>query len=84
MRFKSLTRVYDFLQVLHIKRSHSTKNYYLPMYIIFTIIYLLQKQKLNPTKYYEQEINMRNIVRHTEHDGQMYAKFGGLTSYELL
>jgi hypothetical protein len=55
MRFKNLTRVYDFLQVLHIKRSHSTKNYYFPMHILFTIIYLLQEYKLNPNKYCEQE-----------------------------
>jgi hypothetical protein len=55
MRFKDLTRVYDFLQVLHIKRSHYTKNDYFPMNILFTIIYLLQEQKLNPNKYYEQE-----------------------------
>jgi hypothetical protein len=55
MRFKGLTRVYDFLQVLHIKRSHYTKNDYFPMYILFTIIYLLQEHKLNPNKYYDQE-----------------------------
>jgi hypothetical protein len=47
--------VYDFLQVLHIKRSHCTKSDYFPMYILFTIIYLLQEQKLNPNKYYELE-----------------------------
>jgi hypothetical protein len=29
-------------------------------------------------------INMSNFVQATEHDVQMHAKFGGLTSYELL
>jgi hypothetical protein len=55
MRFKNLTRVYDFIQLLNIKRSHSAKNDYFPMHILLTIIYLLQEQKLNPNKYYEQE-----------------------------
>jgi uncharacterized protein with PQ loop repeat len=53
MRLVILTWFSDFMQVLDIKRSHSTKNDYLPMYILFTIIYLLQEHKLNPNKYYE-------------------------------
>jgi hypothetical protein len=32
---------YDFLQVLHIKRSYSTKDDYLSKHIQFTTIYLL-------------------------------------------
>jgi hypothetical protein len=31
-----------------------------------------------------RKINMRNFVQATDHDVQMYEKFGGLTSYELL
>jgi hypothetical protein len=31
-----------------------------------------------------QGINMRNLKQATEHDVQMHAKFGSLTSYELL
>jgi hypothetical protein len=42
-----LTMFYDFMQVLHIKRRHPTKNEYFPKYIPFTTIYLLQEQKLN-------------------------------------
>jgi hypothetical protein len=52
MRFKSLTRVYDFIEVIHIKMSHSTKNDSFPMYILFTIIYLLQEQGLNHNHYF--------------------------------
>jgi hypothetical protein len=63
MRFKSLKRVYDFLQVLQINMSHSTKNDYLPMYILFTIIYLLKEQKLNPINYSRKELIMRNFVQ---------------------
>jgi hypothetical protein len=31
-------------------------------HILFSTIYLLQEQKLNPSKYSEQEINMSNFV----------------------
>jgi hypothetical protein len=58
----SITRVYDFLQVLAIKRNYSTKNEYFTMHILFNIIYLLQKQRLNPNKYFEPEINMSNFL----------------------
>jgi hypothetical protein len=74
----------DFMKVLHIKRRHPTKNEYFSMYILFTTIYLLQELKLKHRTYYKQEINMRNFVQATEHDVKMYAKFGGLTSYEFL
>jgi hypothetical protein len=46
MIFMNLTRVYAFLQVLHIKRRLSTKDDYFSTHIKFTIIYLLQKQKI--------------------------------------
>jgi hypothetical protein len=32
-------------------------------HILFTIIYLLQEQRLNPKNYSEQEINMGNFLR---------------------
>jgi hypothetical protein len=75
MRFKCLIRVYDFLQVLHIKWSHSTNNDSFPMYILFTTIYLLQKQKLNHRNYYEQKINMIYVMQATKYDMILYAKF---------
>jgi hypothetical protein len=44
----------------------------------------MQEEKLNPKKYFGQEINMRNFLQASEHDMHMYAKFGGLTIYEFL
>jgi hypothetical protein len=38
-----LIMFYDFIQVLIIKRKHSTKDGYFPKHIQFTTIYLLQK-----------------------------------------
>jgi hypothetical protein len=54
--------LYDFMQVLNIKREHPTNNEYFPMYILFTRIYLLQEQKLNHRNYFEHAINMSNFV----------------------
>jgi hypothetical protein len=53
MRLGRLTLFYDFVHVLHSIRKHPTKNEYFPMHTLFTIIYLLQDQKLNPRHYYE-------------------------------
>jgi hypothetical protein len=66
----------DFMQVL--------KSEYFPKHILFTTIYVLQKQILNHRNNSEQKINMSNFIHATEHDVHMYAKFGGFTSYELL
>jgi hypothetical protein len=46
----NLIMIFDFMQVLNSKIKHSTKNEYFPKHIIFTIIYLLQEQKLNRNK----------------------------------
>jgi hypothetical protein len=46
----------DFMQVLHSAREVYTKNYYFSMHILFTKIYLLQKQILNPKNYSKQEL----------------------------
>jgi hypothetical protein len=48
MGIMALTTLYDFMQVLNSTREFATKNYYFPMHTLFTIIYLLQEQKLNP------------------------------------
>jgi hypothetical protein len=74
MRFKSLTRVYDFIKVIHIKRRQSTNNDHLPMYILFNIIYLLQEQKLNPRNYSEQVTIMIIFSKANDHDVHMHAK----------
>jgi hypothetical protein len=57
-----LNKFYDFMQVLNSIRKHATKNEYFPKHILFTTIYILKKHKLNPNKYYGQEINMGNFV----------------------
>jgi NADPH-dependent 7-cyano-7-deazaguanine reductase QueF len=80
----SLNKLSNFTQVLNSTRKHSIKNEYFPMPILFTIIYLMQKQKLDYINYYEHEINMSNFVQATKHDVHMYVKFGGLSCYEFL
>jgi hypothetical protein len=57
-----LIMFYDFIQVLNSIKKHPTKNEYFSRHIIFTIIYLLQEQKLNPRIYSEQELNMSNFA----------------------
>jgi hypothetical protein len=84
MHYKNLTELSDFIQVLYCIRKHCAKNVYFPKHILFTTIYVLQKQKLSHRNYSEQKINMSNFVQATKHDVHIYAKFGGLTSYELL
>jgi hypothetical protein len=48
----------DFMQGLNSTRECSTKNYYFPMHILFTTIYLLQEQKLNHRNYSKQELSI--------------------------
>jgi hypothetical protein len=40
VRFMNLFMLYDFMQVLNIKRIHYTKNEYFPEHILFTTVYL--------------------------------------------
>jgi hypothetical protein len=80
----SLNKFFDFIHVLYSITKHSVKNEYFSMHILFTTIYLLQEQKLNPRNYSKQELIMNNFVQSTEHDFHMYAQFGGLTFYEYL
>jgi hypothetical protein len=62
MHFKIPTLLSDFMQILNIIRKHYTKNEYFPMPHLFTTIYLLQEQKLNPRNYFGQEINMSYFI----------------------
>jgi hypothetical protein len=50
------------MQVLTIIRKHYTNNEYFSKHIVFTMIYLMQKRKLNPRNYFEQKIIMSNFV----------------------
>jgi hypothetical protein len=48
-----LNKLYDFIQVSYSIRKLYTNNYYFPKHILFTTIYLLQEQNLNPRNYSE-------------------------------
>jgi hypothetical protein len=54
------------------------------MYILFTIIYLLQEQKLNPRDYSKQELIMIIFVQPTDHDINMHAKIQYLILHRFL
>jgi hypothetical protein len=62
MRFVSLTILYYFMQGLTSTREFATKNYYFPMHILFTIIYLLQEQQLNHRNYSKPELSMELLL----------------------
>jgi hypothetical protein len=65
----------DFIQVLNSAREFYTKNHYFSMHILLTTISLLQKQRLNPRNYYEQELNMKLFSCATGDDMNVHAKF---------
>jgi hypothetical protein len=52
----------DFMQVLNSARDTYTKNHYFSNSKLFSTIYLLQKQGLNPRNYSKQEIIMKLFV----------------------
>jgi hypothetical protein len=56
------------MQGLNSIREFATKNYYFLMHILFTTIYLLQEQELNPGIYSKQELIMTIFVQATDHD----------------
>jgi hypothetical protein len=62
MHFLNLNNLYDFMQVLNSIRKYHTMIKHFYKHILFSTIYLLQEQKLNPNKYSEQEINISNFV----------------------
>jgi hypothetical protein len=73
MRYMNLNMLYNFIQVLISKRKHPIKDDYFSIHMLFTTIYLLQKQKLNRNNYYEQKINMVYFIQPNEHDMIMHA-----------
>jgi hypothetical protein len=74
MHYVGLIKLSIFMQVLGIRRKHYTKNGYFLKYTLFSTIYLLQEQRLNPRNYSEREIIMSNFVQTTDHDVHMHAK----------
>jgi hypothetical protein len=84
MGIMALTNLHDFMQVLNSTRKFATKNYYFPTHILFTIIYLLQEQELNPRIYSKQELIMSNFVQTTDHNINMHAKIRYLIFHRFL
>jgi hypothetical protein len=74
MHFMNLNMLSNFMKVLNINRKHTTKNEYFTMHILFTTIYLLQKQKLTHRNYSKQKLIMSNFVQANEDDMNMHAK----------
>jgi hypothetical protein len=62
MRFIDLITFSDFIQVLNSARKFASKNYYFPMHILFSTIYLLQEQQLNHRNYSKQKLSMEIFV----------------------
>jgi hypothetical protein len=80
----SLNKLHDFKEVEYNMRKLCTNKYYFPKHILFTMIYLLQEQNLNPRNYSEQEIILIIFVQATGYKEYMYAKFGCSGIYRFL
>jgi hypothetical protein len=81
MHFSILILLSDFMQVLNRIKKHPARIAHFSKRILFSTIYLLQEQKLNHSKYSEQELIMSNFIQATKHYVHMYAKFGDLTLF---
>jgi hypothetical protein len=76
--------IYDFIKVLHSARYIYTKNHYFSMDILFTIIFLLHKQRLNPRNHSNQELIMEIFLWATGDDMNMYVKIQSITKGRYL
>jgi hypothetical protein len=74
----------NFMKILNSTMKHPTENEYFSKPILFTTIYLLQWQKLNPRNFSKHEIIMSNFVLANCHDVHMYEKCGGLNFHGFL
>jgi hypothetical protein len=72
------------MRVLNTTMEFATKNYYFPMQILFSTIYLLQEQELNPRNYSKLELIMRIFVQATDHDINMHANIQYLILHRFL
>jgi hypothetical protein len=84
MRFIHIIMFFDFMQVLLIKRRHPTNNEYFPIHILFTIIYLLQEQRLIPRNYSKQELIMEIFLVGPDQDMNIHAKIKSISKYVYL
>jgi hypothetical protein len=74
MHAMSPKQLHDFIQVINSMRKHNTKVDYFSKLMLFTIIYLLHEQELNPKIYSKQELIMSIFVQVADHDINMHAK----------
>jgi hypothetical protein len=80
----ALTTIYDFMQVPNSTRKFATKNYYFPMHILFTTIYLLQELELNPIIHSKQSLILSIFVQATDHEINMHANIQYLILHRFL
>jgi hypothetical protein len=71
----------NFILVINNIRNHPTKNECFCVCILFVIIYLLHKQKLNHENYSEQELNMGKVLQANEYYVHMYTKLQDVCKY---
>jgi hypothetical protein len=74
VRFMNLNMLHDFMQVLNIKRKHYTKDDYFSTHTLFSTIYLLQGQRLNPGNYSKQKINRSYFIQVKKYNVNVHAK----------
>jgi hypothetical protein len=72
------------MQGLNSTREFATKNYYFPMHILFTKIYLLQEHELNYRIYSKEELIMSIFVHSSDHEINMRAKIQYLILHRFL
>jgi hypothetical protein len=72
------------MQGLNSTREFSTKNYYFAMHILFSTIYLLQGQELNPRIYSKKELIMEHFMQATNNGMHMHAKIKSIIKRRYL
>jgi hypothetical protein len=78
----NLKRFYDFMKVLHIKRSYQRlliSYSYSIYYDLFTI-----RQILKHNNYFEQKINMSYFIQANGYDMNIYAKIQYMNNHVVL
>jgi hypothetical protein len=84
MRFMNQITLSYLMQGPNSTRESATKNYYFPMHILFSTIYLLQKKQLNHRNYSKQELSMEIFVSANNTDMNMYAKIQIICKHRYL
>jgi hypothetical protein len=74
----------DFIQVLNSARELYTKNQYFSNHKLFSTIYLLQKQILNPRNYSKQELITELFVKANDNGFHMHAKIQSIIKCRYL